>query len=72
MPRWDSEAIEKLRQIYPTTPNLEIARQLQRSVKSVVSKAHNLGLKKEAERLREMGRENVSLRYHRGEAPAGS
>jgi hypothetical protein len=37
-------------------------------VKSVVSKAHNLGLKKEAERLREMGRENVSLRYQRSAA----
>jgi hypothetical protein len=32
-------------------------------VKSVVSKAHHLGLKKSSERLRSMGRENVSLRY---------
>ena len=68
MPRWDAAAIEKLRQLYPTTPNLELARVLERSVKSVVSKAHNLGLKKEAERLREMGRENVSLRYQRSAA----
>ena len=43
--------------------NLELARTLGRSVKSVVSKAHNLGLKKDRERLRQMGRENVRLRY---------
>jgi hypothetical protein len=36
-------------------------------VKSVVSKAHNLGLKKDRERLREMGRENVRLRYDNGD-----
>ena len=41
----------------------DIALKLDRSVKSVVSKAHNLGLKKDPDRLREMGRENVSLRY---------
>ena len=73
MPRWDAATVETLRRLYPTTPNLEIAKQLARSVKSVVSKAHNLGLKKEAERLREMGRENVSLRYQRdGGVPSGS
>jgi hypothetical protein len=63
MPRWRTEELELLRRLYPTTSNLEIARQLDRSVKSVVSKAHHLGLKKAAERLEEMGRENVSLRY---------
>ena len=63
MPRWQPEELELLRRLYPNTPNLEIARQLDRSVKSVVSKAHHMGLKKEIERLREMGRQNVSLRY---------
>jgi DNA-binding CsgD family transcriptional regulator len=63
MPRWDRSEIEKLVTLYPVAPNLEIAQKLNRSVKSVVSKAHNLGLKKEADRLREMGRQNVSLRY---------
>ena len=63
MPRWDEEELALLREIYPKTPNLEIAQRLNRSVKSIVSKAHNLGLRKEIERLREMGRENVSLRY---------
>jgi hypothetical protein len=63
MPRWTSPEIEKLKEFYPTVANLDIAQRLNRSVKSVVSKAHNLGLKKEADRLREMGRENVSMRY---------
>lgn len=63
MPRWKQDELVLLREIYPTCSNLEIAGRLNRSVKSVVSKAHNLGLKKEPERLRQMGRENVSLRY---------
>lgn len=65
MPRWSSAELQLLRELYPRTPNLEIARQLNRSVKSIVSKAHHFGLKKELERLREMGRENVSLRYQK-------
>lgn len=67
MPRWSADEIKKLEELYPTHPNLEIAQMLGRTVKSIVSKAHNRGLKKEAERLREMGRENVSLRYKKGE-----
>lgn len=65
MPRWSKEEIALLRELYPTHSNLEIAQRLDRSVKSVVSKAHNLGLKKSVERLQEMGRQNVSLRYRR-------
>ncbi len=63
MPRWRQEELEQLRRDYPVQSNLELARSLGRSVKSVVSKAHHLGLKKSSERLRTMGRENVSLRY---------
>jgi hypothetical protein len=63
MPRWRKEELEILRRDYPVCSNLELARTLGRSVKSVVSKAHHLGLKKSTERLRTMGRENVSLRY---------
>jgi hypothetical protein len=63
MPRWEHEAIEKLKELYADTSNQEIARQLGRSVKSVVSKAHQLGLKKNADRLRQMGAENVAKRY---------
>jgi len=65
MPRWEKLEIERLVTLYPVAPNLEIAQKLGRSVKSIVSKAHNLGLKKEADRLREMGRQNVSLRYRK-------
>lgn len=67
MPRWTQAELDQLREIYPTEPNLEVAKALGRSVKSVVSKAHNLGLKKNPERLRQMGRENVSHRYREGE-----
>jgi len=63
MPRWTPEELESLRRNYAIESNLEIARRLNRSVKSVVSKAHHLGLKKSDIRLREMGRENVSVRF---------
>lgn len=63
MPRWTDEELALLEELYPKLSNLEIATQLARSVKSVVSKAHNMGLRKDPARLREMGRENVSLRY---------
>ena len=63
MPRWSTSELALLEKLYPSTSNLEIAQRLDRSVKSVVSKAHHMGLKKDVERLREMGRENVRLRY---------
>ncbi len=63
MPRWGATDLELLRELYPVHSNLDIAQRLQRSVKSVVSKAHNLGLRKDPARLKGMGRENVSLRY---------
>ncbi len=65
MPRWTDPELQVLRQLYPGESNLQIAQQLGRSVKSVVSKAHNLGLKKDKARLEEMGRQNVRLRYDR-------
>lgn len=70
MPRWTSGELDTLRELYATTPNLEIADRLSRSVKSIVSKAHHIGLKKDIARLRQMGRENVSLRYGSGEGAA--
>jgi len=63
MPRWKDEELDFLRENHAVKPNLEIARRLGRSVKSVVSKAQHLGLKKSHDRLRAMGRENVSVRY---------
>ena len=64
MPRWAAEELEALKRDYARRSNLEIARRLGRSVKSIVSKAHHLRLKKSFERLRDMGRKNVSLRHH--------
>lgn len=63
MPRWEPEELALLEELYPSTPNLDIAHRVGRSVKSVVSKAHHLGLRKDPERLAEMGRENVAQRY---------
>ena len=65
MPRWTGAELEVLHDLYPRQSNLEIAKKLNRSVKSVVSKAHHLGLKKDPARLKEMGQENVRLRYDR-------
>lgn len=65
MPRWTKEELGQLRELYPEVSNLDIAKKLGRSVKSVVSKAHNLGLKKDKARLQQMGRQNVRLRYKR-------
>lgn len=65
MPRWSAEELARLVDLYPATANLEIAHLLGRSVKSIVSKAHHMGLRKGDERLREMGRQNVSLRRDR-------
>lgn len=78
MPRWSEEEIQRLRELYPDHRNEDIARILNRSTKSVVSKAHDLELKKSKDRLREMGKENVRLRHERerergeGEAGAGA
>jgi hypothetical protein len=65
MPRWSADEIETLRGLYAQNSNLDIAQKLARSVKSVVSKAHSLGLRKDHSRLVEMGIKNVSLRYDR-------
>ena len=63
MPRWSAESLRRLRELYPTESNFLIAKHLGRSVKSIVSKAHHLGLKKKVERLRQMGRENKQVRH---------
>ena len=65
MPRWSAQEVDLLQKRYPTRSNLEIARELGRSVKSVVSKAQGMGLKKDEERLQQMGRANVVLRRDR-------
>ena len=63
MPRWTAAQLEWIRREYPERSNLELARMLGRSAKSIVSKAHRLGLKKTSERKRLMGMENADRRY---------
>ena len=65
MPRWEANEVRLLRKLYPAQSNLDIARELGRSVKSIVAKASELGLKKTRKRLRQMGRENVAIRHSR-------
>jgi len=63
MPRWSAKDLEVLLARYAWVSNLELARRLGRSVKSVLSKANRLGLRKARARLREMGRTNVASRH---------
>ena len=62
-PRWTSEEVAILKRMYRTHSNAEIAEKIGRKVSSVVFKGHRLGLCKGARRLREMGRENIRLRW---------
>lgn len=66
MPRWQLDELAIFERNYATRSNLELARWLGRSVKSVASKASALNLRKSSERLREMGRVNVEARHRRG------
>lgn len=68
MPRWDEVDLAYLQDHYAETDNLTLALHLDRTVKSVVSRAQKLGLKKSPERLQEMGRVNISIRYGRAYA----
>lgn len=63
MPRWTGSDVAQLRRMYSDYSNLEIAKELDRSVASIVAKAHSLDLHKPKAYLEEMGRENVSKRY---------
>jgi hypothetical protein len=62
-PRWTSEEIALLKRLYRTHSNAEIAEIIGRKVSSVVFKGHRLGLSKGVRRLKEMGRENIRLRW---------
>ena len=62
-PRWTREEIAILKRLYRTHSNAEIAKELGRTVSSVVFKGYRLGLSKGVRRLREMGRENVGKRW---------
>jgi hypothetical protein len=63
MPRWTGAEIRRLEELYPDHENLEVARQLRRSVASVANKANQLGLRKSPELLARIGRTNIALRY---------
>ena len=68
-PRWTKEEVKVLKSMYRTHSNSEIAAQLGRKVSSVVFKGHLMGLSKGAARLKEMGKENIALRWgNRGKA----
>lgn len=78
MPRWTAEEVDLLRQLYPNHFNVAIAARLRKSCKAIMSKANDLGLRKSAWLLAEMGKNNVGIRYRRrseeganGEAKAG-
>jgi hypothetical protein len=70
-PRWTEHEIGVLNQWYSTIPNEFLARKLHRTVKSVVAKAFSMGLKKTPERIAQMGRENVAIRWDRKDALDG-
>jgi hypothetical protein len=63
-PRWTKDEISTLKRLYHNHSNAEIAKVLGRKVSSVVFKGHRLGLSKGARRLREMGKENIKLRWN--------
>ncbi len=68
MPRWTRAEVGRLRQLYADRDNLEVARRIGRTVTSVANKANQLGLRKSASLLTDIGRTNVALRYHAADA----
>ena len=62
-PRWTREEVAVLRRLYRAHSNAEIAKLLGRKTSSVVFKGHRLGLSKGARRLKEMGQENIRIRW---------
>jgi len=62
-PRWTREEVSLLKRLYRSKSNAEIAEALGRKVSSVVFKGHRLGLSKGARRLKEMGQENIRMRW---------
>jgi hypothetical protein len=65
-PRWTRDEISTLKRLYRSKSNADIARILGRTVSSIVFKGYRLGLSKGIRRLKEMGRENINKRWHRG------
>lgn len=65
MPRWTDAEVARLRVEYPHKSNVELARMFGKSAKSVVSKAHALGLSKTRQHRARMSALNVELRRDR-------
>lgn len=63
MPRWSPQEVKRLTALYPVHGNLEIARQLGRSVTGVANKANQLELRKTRALRQATGRDNVRARY---------
>jgi hypothetical protein len=61
--RWTKEEVATLKRLHRSHSNAEIAKVLRRKTSSVVFKAHRLGLSKGPKRLREMGKENIAIRW---------
>jgi hypothetical protein len=64
-PRWTKVEIATLKRLYRSNSNMEIAQILGRKVSSVVFKGFRLGLSKGPRRLKEMGKENIALRWRK-------
>lgn len=65
-PRWTDEEIGYLNQFYPFIPAAELAELFERRPpRAIAAKASRMGLQKCPERLREMGRDNVLIRWGR-------
>jgi hypothetical protein len=62
-PRWTQEEMLDLEILYSDNNNAAIAKRMRKPVSSIIFKAHRMGLKKSAERLKAMGEENVKNRW---------
>jgi len=69
---WTDEEVEFLRSNFPVRSNAELARDLNRTQRSIIGKATRMGLAKTPEHLRKIGSENVTRRRDRDAAAPGS
>lgn len=63
MPRWTVEQLEYIRDNYTSLSNKELSCRTGKTVKAINTFAVRFGLRKSQERLAEMGRQNVSMRW---------
>lgn len=58
---WSGYMVEKLKRLYPTTKNDDLAIEFDMSVRTIVRKARELGLEKDREWMLEQKRQNCRL-----------